>query len=95
MSLLGDLLGPRRVGFYLFGCFILFFSPFSSPPSPCRVPGGGGIAGVAICSLSGDDSGKESPFPLMDAWGGPAPRWIGRGGARLLLLLLTVRLGSG
>ncbi|XP_032915566.1 gamma-aminobutyric acid receptor subunit gamma-1 isoform X4 [Catharus ustulatus] len=31
----------------------------------------------------------------MDAWGGPAPRWIRRRGARLLLLLLTVRLGSG
>lgn len=32
----------------------------------------------------------------MDAWGGPSPRWIGRRGARLLLLLLlTVRLGSG
>ncbi|XP_067993738.1 gamma-aminobutyric acid receptor subunit gamma-1 isoform X2 [Melanerpes formicivorus] len=31
----------------------------------------------------------------MDAWGGPAPLWSRRRGARLLLLLLTVRLGSG
>ncbi|KAM6073407.1 gamma-aminobutyric acid receptor subunit gamma-1 isoform 1-T1 [Theristicus caerulescens] len=31
----------------------------------------------------------------MDAWRGPAPRWSRRRGARLLLLLLTVRLGSG
>lgn len=31
----------------------------------------------------------------MDTWGGPAPRWSRRRGARLLLLLLTVRLGSG
>ncbi|KAM6205865.1 gamma-aminobutyric acid receptor subunit gamma-1 isoform 2-T2 [Sarcoramphus papa] len=31
----------------------------------------------------------------MDAWGGSAPRWSRRRGARLLLLLLTVRLGSG
>ncbi|XP_030347949.1 gamma-aminobutyric acid receptor subunit gamma-1 isoform X3 [Strigops habroptila] len=31
----------------------------------------------------------------MDAWGGAAPLWSRRRGARLLLLLLTVRLGSG
>ncbi|XP_071412653.1 gamma-aminobutyric acid receptor subunit gamma-1 isoform X2 [Pithys albifrons albifrons] len=31
----------------------------------------------------------------MDAWRGATPRWSRRRGARLLLLLLTVRLGSG
>lgn len=42
MSLLGELLGPCRVGSYLFGCFILFFPPFPSPPFACRVPRRGG-----------------------------------------------------
>lgn len=105
MSLLGELLGPCRVGSYLFGCFIFifFFFPFPSLPLPSLcLPGAGGggkhggIGRVAIPQPLRRKLGeRESAFTLMDAWGGPAPRWSRRRGARLLLLLLTVRLGSG
>lgn len=104
MSLLGELLGPCRVGSYLFGCFIfIFFFPLSFPSPPLPLPPGcrgggkhGGIGRVAIPQPLRRKLGeRESAFTLMDAWGGPAPRWSRRRGARLLLLLLTVRLGSG
>ncbi|XP_015717944.1 gamma-aminobutyric acid receptor subunit gamma-1 [Coturnix japonica] len=39
--------------------------------------------------------GRESARTHMDAWGVSASRWSCCRGARLLLLLLTVRLGSG
>lgn len=84
MSLLGELLGPCRVGSYLFGCFILFFPPFPSPPFACRVPrrGGGtvGLAGSPFPSLSGEKSG-EGEAPARPWMRGGAPRPSGAAAA--------------
>ncbi|XP_052537899.1 gamma-aminobutyric acid receptor subunit gamma-1 isoform X3 [Tympanuchus pallidicinctus] len=101
MSLLGELVGPCRVGSYLFGCFIYLFIPLPLLPFPtvCRSGrgGGGGWDRQGRCSPASPEQsrGRESARTPMDAWGVPASRWSRCRGARLLLLLLTVRLGSG
>lgn len=87
---------PVWVGFLVRVGF--FFFPFPPPlplPTVCR--GGerrwdwqGRYSPASLEKTRG-----ESAFALMDAWWGPAPLWSRRRGARLLLLLLTVRLGSG
>lgn len=98
MSLLGELLRPCRVGSYLFGCFIYLFIPLPPPPFPPCVPlGGGWWDRQGRCSPASPEQsrGRESARTPMDAWGVPASRWSRCRGAQLLLLLLTLRLGSG
>lgn len=71
MSLLGELLGPCRVGFYLFGCFILFFPPSPPLPLPAVCRGVVGLAGSLFPSLSGENSGKGERLQAHGCMGGP------------------------